>query len=413
MNLTQRILINVTYQGLAKVISLAISLWMARLIFFYLQPAGMGQYSAVVSFLQIFIVLLGFGTTLILIRKLGQTKERRQIDRLISEIFSLHLFSSLIFIFFTFLFSFTITRFSPLERWGILLTSLFFIFLSFNNVLAVIFQRELKTQWLAWGEILCKVLGLFWIYLAIWQDWGVLGMLMALVVTSGFNFGWLWQKSKKYATIRIINNLSFLKSWLKESWPIALGLVFSMIYFKGDTVILKIFRSDEEVGYYGLPYKILETLIIFPPLFINLVMPRLAAAWQAKNLLWLKKAIWKSSAFLFFIAVFLVIFVFIFSRPIVLFFSGENFIPAIVLLKILIVATGLMFLGEFFKNLLVTLGRQKLLLLINIFISLLALLGYLIFIPAYGAVAAAVVTLICELLLFIIFLCFLSWRFIF
>ena len=49
-----------------------------------------------------------------------------------------------------------------------------------------------------------------------------------------------------------------IKEILKRSWPIALGIIFNLIYLKADTIILSLTRSQAEVGIYGASFRILE-----------------------------------------------------------------------------------------------------------------------------------------------------------
>ncbi|MEK7167505.1 MAG: oligosaccharide flippase family protein, partial [Patescibacteria group bacterium] len=60
------------------------------------------------------------------------------------------------------------------------------------------------------------------------------------------------------------------------TWPIALSVAITLIYFRADTLIMSFFRSPEEVGLYGAAYRVLETMIQFPYLIMGSILPLLA-----------------------------------------------------------------------------------------------------------------------------------------
>ena len=406
--LTKQVFSNTLIQTIGKAVSLIISLWIARLIFSYLAPAGAGSYYSVLAFVQLFIVLLGWGTSLVLIRKLGQTKDKNKINQLVSEVFSLIFYSSGIFLVLTFFLSFLFPAYTGLEQIGILLASIAFIFIAFDSILNVVFQKELKTSAVAIAEVVNKLLNVAWIYFAIAMDWGILGILGGLIAGNLLNFVVLLIAARKFVKIRIITDLAFIPVWLKESWPVALTLIFSMLYFKGNTVALKTFQPDTEVGYFSLPYRILEVAILFPPLYINLIMPRLAASWHSKDKKWFKKASLKSFGFLAFTAFIVIGFVMLFSPLIVKLLGGDEYQPSILLMRILIIAAGLIFLREFVRALLVTIERQKALMVTTVIIACVAVVLYILLIPIYGALGAAWITLGIELIYLITLIC-LAW----
>ncbi len=64
----------------------------------------------------------------------------------------------------------------------------------------------------------------------------------------------------------------------REALPLWLAMLFSLLYFKGDVVILKAFASDAEVGAYSAAYKIFEGMMIVPAVVLAATFPPLARA---------------------------------------------------------------------------------------------------------------------------------------
>jgi O-antigen/teichoic acid export membrane protein len=68
------------------------------------------------------------------------------------------------------------------------------------------------------------------------------------------------------------------RSAAAEALPLWLATLFSLLYFKGDVVVLKAFAGDAEVGAYSAAYKIFEGLMIVPSVVLAATFPPLARA---------------------------------------------------------------------------------------------------------------------------------------
>jgi O-antigen/teichoic acid export membrane protein len=65
---------------------------------------------------------------------------------------------------------------------------------------------------------------------------------------------------------------------LRQSLPIWFAGVVSILYFKVDTVFVRYFAGDSELGVYGAAYKFFEGSMIVPSVLLAVVFPRLARA---------------------------------------------------------------------------------------------------------------------------------------
>lgn len=75
--------------------------------------------------------------------------------------------------------------------------------------------------------------------------------------------------------IRFKFNLSIFKVILKESYPYAILASLMVVYTKADTIILKEFhqKGNEEVGIYAAAYRLIEALNMIAILFAGLLYP--------------------------------------------------------------------------------------------------------------------------------------------
>ena len=88
---------------------------------------------------------------------------------------------------------------------------------------------------------------------------------------------------------------------------------------------------------------------------------------------------------------------FFLSDRIVVLIAGQDFILSAGVLNILIFATGIIFLGVLFSNMIISLEKQKTLAYIYAFGALFNLIANLIFIPKYSYTGAAWTTFLTEL----------------
>lgn len=399
MSLTRKIAHNTAWQVSGKLLGLGLSLVTAGLVMRYLGTQGWGQYTTILAFLQIFGIVMDFGLYIILIKKIAKIDE--ESGELVNNIFTLRLISGIIFLgiapvivlFFPY---------APIVKLGVLFTTFFYLFISLNQLLSAVFQKFLATYWIAIAEVIGKTVLFVSSLIFIYLDFNLLWIMGALVLGSGMNFLTNFIASRRYFKIRLRFNAKIWKQTIKEAWPVALSIAFSLIYFKGDTVILSWFRPETEVGIYGAPYKMLEVLVTFPAMFIGLVLPVISKAWQEKRIDDFKKILQKAFDFLVLIAVPMVFGCVILAEPMMVLLGGKEFIASAPVLQILVFATAAIFLATLFSYLVVAVDKQKVMLWGFGAVAFTSLFVYLYLIPKYSYWAAAWTTVYSEIAVLII-----------
>ncbi len=182
-----------------------------------------------------------------------------------------------------------------------------------------------------------------------------------------------------------------------SSWPWGAVLVFNAVYFRLDTVILSLYHPTEQVGLYGLAYRLVESTLFLPAMFGGLMLPRLAAAWNEGRLFSFRQYAAQGMAAVAWAAVLAVLTAAMLAGAIIELISGSAYADAAPLLSILSVAMGLMFVGNFTGFSLVAAGRRRTLLVIAAGLAAANTILNFIFIPVYGAAAAAWTTVLTEL----------------
>jgi len=175
--------------------------------------------------------------------------------------------------------------------------------------------------------------------------------------------------------------------------PLGLTLIFNLIYFKADALILSVFRPTSEVGIYGLAKSFFEFPLAVPTFFMNAVYPILLSA---KRKAQSAKLIKKSAIFLLIFSLLFSVICYLLSPYLVLIKS--DFADSVLIFRILSAYLPIFFLSSLFMWTLIALGKQKLLVLIYGKVMIINLLLNLFLIPRFGYLAATIILGISELM---------------
>ncbi|MFH1207722.1 MAG: flippase [Patescibacteria group bacterium] len=394
MSYTRKIAHNTIIQIIGKVASTAIGLVVIGLMTRYLREEGFGQYYTVMSFLQLFGILVDLGLYTILLKKNSEPGVDQ--DKMTSNIFTIRLISAVVFLGIAPL----VALFFPypsIVKWGIAATSVSFLCITLNQVLTGVFQKHLHMERVAMAEMAGRLALLAGTFMAIKLGLNLVWILASVSIGSLVNFILLFAYSRKYVQIRWAIDWPLWKEIVRETWPIALSIAFNLIYFKADAIILSLFKTQSDVGVYGAPYKVLEVLTTFPAMFAGLVMPLLAAAWAANDRERFQRVIRKSFNAMSLVALPLIVGTIFVAQPIMDLVAPE-FRDSGALLQILIIATGIIFIGNVFGGAVVAINRQRAMMWLYMLVAAVSLAGFLIFIPHYSYFGAAWIRVLSELL---------------
>jgi O-antigen/teichoic acid export membrane protein len=179
-------------------------------------------------------------------------------------------------------------------------------------------------------------------------------------------------------------------------------LVLNALYFRIDIIILSILRSEQEVGWYSLAYKIIENGLFFPAMLGGLLLPHISAAITSQNFYKAKELVSQGLTLSVYGGSIIVAVLVIFPKQLIFFIAGHNFLESAPLLQILSIALAIMFVGNIFGFALIALSEQRKLVWLYLALLIGNLVCNAIFIPLYGAIAAAWVTVATELVAMVV-----------
>jgi len=295
------------------------------------------------------------------------------------------------------------------------LIALSIIFTAFTRIFYSIFQAFEKMEYQSLGQILNSVLMLSGVIFAIKQNFNVIGFASLYFITSivvlGCNLIILKRKFSNLAIVwsprKIEMDWSFWKPTIKEALPFGLTTIFTTIYFRIDTVMLSLMKGNEVVGWYNAAYRLIFVLMLIPTALVGSVFPVISRLYiSSKDSM--RLAFERSFKYLLIIGLPIAVGTTILADKIILLIYGEEFVPSIIALQILIWVALLMFLTYLLGNTLGAINRQPIVLKVaginagvNVFLNILL-------IPRFSYIGASIATVATETVGFVLLLYFTS-----
>jgi O-antigen/teichoic acid export membrane protein len=371
----------------------------------YLGAGGFGDYSTVLAFFFFFGALADLGLYSISTREISRPGSNE--EEILGNVFSIRLASSLLIVVVALVISFFLPYSSAVKA-GIVISALAYVFSSGYSVLIGLFQKRLAMDKVAIGELVGKIFQVAVIILAVKLNLGLLAIIWTLLVNMIVSFLIVFVWSRKYIKFRPAFDFAVWKKFLKESYPVGISAIIVFAYFKLDTILLSILKTNSDVGIYNAAYKVLENISFFPAMFVGLVMPIMSRYIFHERK---KFELVADKTFKVFLVVTVPLFVStIFLAPgIIGLIGGSGFMEAVPVLRLLAAAMVFIFFGNFFTNVIIAGSLQKKLMGILLFCAIFNVSLNLILIPRYSYIGAAVTSSLTEGLV-VVLSCFIAWK---
>ncbi|MBI4067596.1 oligosaccharide flippase family protein [Candidatus Gottesmanbacteria bacterium] len=426
MKASYKIASNTIYQIIGKIVNAAITFFITLILARSFGIRQFGQYIQITSYVAIFYLLVDFGFNAIFLQKIQKqpTKENFYFQNLLSLRVFFALFLTLVAVLLAVILPYNPLSgqgFSNIVKVGIFIVSITILMQAVFVSCNLIFQRNLRYDKSVWATIGGNAISLAVLVLLIRLGTALLWTMFSLVIGYIVTAFLALRGVEIFRRIKYETEIDFSlwKRMIVETLPLGIIFLFNLIYFRVDALILSLFRTTEEVGIYGLAYKIFETPLVLPIFLMNAVYPIMlsskfkvsrqsgihdvaishsskASSGQSSNLRIVRKSFFVLS-FLSFIFIIL----FFFLSPLLSYIKPE-FEQSILPLRILSLSFPFFFLTPVFMWFLIACGKQKLLAIVYGASLALNILLNLVFIPKYGYIASAVITGIGEGVLFII-----------
>ena len=393
MSLLKQVAHNTSSQIIGKIISTFLGLFAIAMMTRYLGVEKFGWYITTISFLSFIGILIDFGMTPVTAQMLGENKFDK--TKLFNNLLTFRFFSALFFLSIAPLFAIFFPY--PHEvKVAIAFTAISFFAIALNQVFIGFLQEKLKMQIQATGEIISRLILVIGLFLAIYNQAQFLTLMWIIILGSiSYTFS-LYLYIRKQTEINFEFNKDIWLSIITKMWPITIGVIFNVIYLRGDVLLLSYFKAQTEVSIYGAAYRVIDIVTQTAMMIMGVMLPLLANSWAQNN-----KEEFKSRYQLAFDAMMIIsmpmfIGLFLLSHELIILVAGEKFFVSGYALQILSIATLGVFLGGIFGHLAVAINLQKKVMWIYITNAFITLTGYMIFIPKYGMYGAAWMTVFSE-----------------
>ncbi len=269
---------------------------------------------------------------------------------------------------------------------------------------AVCTLYALSLDWLAWGKehlrlygfarsitpvtvLICLVVGrnserVLW--------WLVLGSFLGAIMQSLVFWAW-WERQKPAKEERaVVSAIRDSMAWQRTS-IMGLATLCNLVFATIDMLMLGVLSNPQQVGFYSASYRVVNQVLYTYYLLTQVLYPQLARQDQQQRLRMLRPRILLS---LMGIGIVFAAVLAVFRRPVLTTLFGYQFLPATLLLLLLAWAIPFDFVTSYLSNAYIAWGMEKKVLLCTIVAAGSNVVLNLLWIPAYGATAAAVNTLI-------------------
>jgi len=394
MSTTRKIAHNTIVQIIGKVISVGLGLVALAMMTRYLGTEQFGWYTTAVSVLGFAGILIDFGLIPVTAQMMSEPEFEKKT--LFQNLIAYRFVTALIFFA---LIPFAILLFPyPAEvKTAVSFMSIAFFAVAMNQVFLGFFQTKFLMHLQAIGEVVGRVLLVIGVWFFVSSDGGFLP-LMGVVTAAGVLYTIvLWMSSLKHIKVGFRFDKNIWIAITKKMWPIALSIIFNVVYLKGDTILLSLFRDQTEVGIYGAAYRVIEILTQLAMMIMGLMLPLMAFAWSRKNKKEFAERYQQSFDMMMLLAIPVVVGALVLADDVILLVAGEAFLESATILRILIFAVFGVYLGAVFGHTAVAINKQKQVIWIYLSTAVLTLAGYLYFIPRDGMYGAAWMTVASEL----------------
>lgn len=398
----KKIIYNTGSQIIGKAATASITLLVSVLIGRSLGPSGYGDFTKIFVFVGYFYTVGDLGLNSIFVK----LADKKNLIKLLSSLVGLRLIVSLLLLATAVIIGFLLPYnrqsqmgFTPLVKMGILIAAATIVtqalFTTANAYFQKILRYDLSTLAalsgylviLALTAVITATSGSLLAYVAAYVAGGIILVLVAYTIIA-----------KKLSKV-VLPSFSPkpAQKMIKFSWPVGLALIFNLIYFRIDVLIMSYTRPTYEVGLYGLSYQFFEAALAIPIFFANALYPVLIHLKQSSQSDF--RAQVNRWLMILTLIGFLITAGLIVASLLIAPIFGQRFLGSVPSLQILSLGMPLFFISALLWHLLIIGDKQRRLIYIYAAGALFNVVVNLILIPAYGYLVAAITTVLSEALI--------------
>ena len=393
MSTTRKIAHNTAIQLAGKIVSTGLGLVAIGMMTRYLGTERFGWYGTTLAFLQFLAILIDFGLIPVTAQMMGEKKIEEQT--LLQNLLGYRFVTA--FLFLALAPAIALLFPYPIEvKIAISFTTINMLAVAMNQIFTGYYQSKLNMHIQAIGEVIGRIVLVGGLAFMIYMGAGFIPVMIVLTLASVAYTAYMWIAAMKIAKPIFAFDMSVWKAITLKMWPVAISIIFNVMYLKGDTVILSLYTDFSQVGIYVAAYRVIDILAQMAMMMMGLMLPLLAAAWAQKNSERMRQLYQQSFDMMMLFAVPLVLGGVMLATPLMTLVAGPGYEHAGPILSFLLVSTFFLYIGAIYGHLAVAIDKQKQTMWIYISNAIITVIGYVYFIPRYGLWGAAGMTLFSE-----------------
>lgn len=374
----------------ANILAAAFGFAVITLIARMFGPSGLGEISLATTIIIYANLAASFGTDIFAVTTIAS--KRQSVERVIGTIVPLRLILSTIVFIVVVLLVFLIPQYSSIFYLVALFGGTLF---STSLILTWVPQALHKSEILALVNILLQFTYFVGLYVAFHYIPDlllapVIKLITEIIIAIGL---FLWVKKQLHERL-VISTLETLVNTLKDCAPIGATQLVRGLSLGSDIILLGLFVSHEQLGFYSSAHKIFLLLLSFGSAYFVIILPRFANL--SSDLSAVNQEL-KSS----FIRVFPVLF----SVLVILFYSasfslsllfGSAFTEATVILQVLCIVVFVNIFSRHYRQVLLVCNHKEDDFRMSSRSCIIHLIAKIILIPLFGPIGCAIGTLLGE-----------------
>lgn len=364
---------------------------------------SIGKVNFGLSFVSYFSLLASLGINVYAIRECSKLSDNRDmLSKIASEIFSLNVFAM---VFSYALLALFLIFYKEVENYRVLI-----VVQSFSILLATLGTDWINTamedfEYITIRTILFHILSLILLFAFIHSPEDYIKYAAINVVSSGgYNLINIVYR-KKYCDIKFTSKVEIKKHYLPIIYLFVM-LLSQTIFNNVDMTMLGIMKGDFSVGIYSTAYKISSIITQVISSILWVVMPRISFYYKKNDFneinVLLKNILYYNTT----MGIPCVIGTIMLSKDIIYIIAGSQYLPASLVLQILMLSLFVsLFGGSFIGNIiLLPMGEEKYYMKVCVIATMVNIILNRIMIFKWSFAGAAISTLICSILIFALLL---------